>query len=87
MRRAVGLPPEAGLLVREVEPDGPAAAAGMRTGDVLRLRSIAALHAVLRAGGGVVALDVVRGVDRFEVRVELAGGDPPHPRGAALHSV
>lgn len=67
MRRAVGLPAEAGLLVREVEPDGPAAAAGLRTGDVLRVRSIAALRAV----DGVVVLDVVRGVDRVEVRVEV----------------
>jgi DNA-binding MarR family transcriptional regulator len=87
MRRAVGLPPEAGLLVREVEPDGPAAAAGLRTGDVLRLRSIAALHTALRAADGVVALDVVRGVDRFEARVGLAGGDPPAPRAGALHAV
>jgi DNA-binding MarR family transcriptional regulator len=87
MRRTVGLPAEAGLLVREVEPDGPAAAAGLRTGDVLRLRSIAALHAALRAADGLLVLDVVRGVERIEVRVELAGGKPAGPRGAALHSV
>jgi DNA-binding MarR family transcriptional regulator len=67
MRRAVGLPAEAGLLVREVEPDSPAATAGLRTGDVLRVRSIAALRAV----DGVLVLDVVRGVDRVEIRVEV----------------
>jgi DNA-binding MarR family transcriptional regulator len=76
MRRAVGLPAEAGLLVREVESGGPAAAAGLRTGDVLLLRSIAALHAALRAADGVLVLDVVRGVDRLQVGVELAAGEP-----------
>jgi DNA-binding MarR family transcriptional regulator len=86
MRRAVGLPAEAGLLVREVEPEGPAAAAGLRTGDVLRLRSIGELHAALR-GRKHVTLDVVRGVDRLKVRVALVAGDPPAARGAALHAV
>jgi DNA-binding MarR family transcriptional regulator len=85
MRRAVGLPAEAGLLVREVEPDGAAAAAGLRTGDVLRLRSIGELHAALRGRKSVV-LDVERGVDRLKVRVALAGGEPPAVR-AALHAV
>jgi DNA-binding MarR family transcriptional regulator len=86
MRRAVGLPPEAGLLVREVEPDGPAAAAGLRVGDVLRLRSIAELHAAVR-GRRSVALDVLRGVEALTVRVALTAGDPPAARGAALHAV
>ncbi len=35
-RRAVGLPPLVGLLVRHVEPAGPAAASGVRPGDLLR---------------------------------------------------
>ena len=35
MRRAVGLGPLDGLLVREVEPDGPAADAGIAVGDLL----------------------------------------------------
>ena len=70
MRRAVGLPPVAGLLVREVEPDGPAAAAGLRTGDVLELRSIAELHAALREGR--LEVGVVRGVERLRVTVPLA---------------
>lgn len=87
MRRAVGLPPLAGLLVREVEEDGPAAAAGLRTGDVLCLRSIAALHAALRESGGRLALDVVRGVERLVVEAELAAGAPAAARGAAVHVV
>ena len=86
MRRAVGLPPLAGLLVREVEEDGPAAA-GLRTGDVLCLRSIAALHAALRESRGRLSLDVVRGVDRLVVEVELGAGEPAAARGAAVHVV
>src|SRR5205085_11191513 len=35
-RRAVGLPPVAGLLVRHVEPAKPAASGGIRPGDLLR---------------------------------------------------
>lgn len=34
-RRAVGLPPLVGLLVRHVDPTGPAAAGGIRPGDLL----------------------------------------------------
>jgi DNA-binding MarR family transcriptional regulator len=85
MRRAVGLPPVAGLLVREVEPDGAAAAAGLRTGDVLELRSIAELHAALRAGR--LDVGVVRGVERLRVTVPLGEGEAPAAPGAALHAV
>ena len=35
-RRAVGLPPLPGLLVRHVDPTGPAAMSGIRPGDLLR---------------------------------------------------
>ena len=87
MRRAVGLPPVAGLLVREVDPGGPAAAAGLRTGDVIELRSVAALHAAVRVARGRLELDVVRGVERLRVGVALAPGEPPAQRGAALHAV
>ena len=85
MRRAVGLPPVAGLLVREVEPGGPAATAGLRTGDVLQLRSIAELHAAMRAGR--LEVSVIRGVDHLRVSVPLAPGDAPQAPGAALHAV
>ena len=35
MRRAVGLPPRDGVLVREVEEGSAAAAAGIREGDLI----------------------------------------------------
>ena len=56
LRSSVGLPPVPGLLVRAVDEDGPAAAAGLRTGDVLTnagggaLRSVEALHAAAETG-------------------------------------
>ncbi len=79
MRRAVGLPPEPGLLVRAVDDDGAAARAGLAEGDVLvaaggaPLRSLGRLHAVLDAAGpgGRLTLDVVRGVARREVTLAV----------------
>lgn len=86
MRRAVGLPPVAGLLVREVEEGGPAEAAGVQVGDVLPFRSVGALHAATRRGR-TLELDLIRGVETVRVAVELAPGEPPAARGAALHAV
>lgn len=83
MRRAVGLPPEPGLLVRAVEADGPAGRAGLAEGDVLvaaggaPLRALGRLHAAVAAAGagGRLRLEVVRGVDRRGATLEL----PPAP--------
>jgi DNA-binding MarR family transcriptional regulator len=85
MRRAVGLPPEAGLLVRAVEDGGPADRAGLAEGDVLvaaagvPLRALGRLHAAVAAAGagGRLDLEVVRGVDRRATTLEL----PPRPAG------
>jgi len=83
LRRAVGLPERDGLLVRGVADDSPAAAAGVREGDLLveaggrELRSADDLHAALDAvePGGSLALKVVRGVDELDVEVRFAGAD------------
>src|ERR1700761_290023 len=87
MRAAVGLPPVPGLLVRLVEPGSPAAAAGLRPGDVLtasgprELRSSASLYAAARdAGAGPVPLTVLRGTSPLKLSLELPG--PPGPRAA-----
>jgi serine protease Do len=79
LRRAVGLPERDGLLVRGVAEGGPAAAAGLREGDLLveaagrPLGSADDLHAALDAlgEGGVLVLKIVRGVDELDVEVRL----------------
>ena len=71
-RRAVGLPPLAGLLVRHVDPGGAAAASGLRPGDLLTaadrrpLRTRHDLQQALQRSGGrrrPIALEVTRGAE------------------------
>ena len=76
MRAAVGLAGVDGLLVREVEPDSPAARAGIAQGDVIvgangnAVQGIDALHDALDAAGdGPLALELVRGTDELTVEV------------------
>ncbi len=75
-RRAVGLPPLAGLLVRHVDPAGPAAASGIRPGDLLRtanrrpLRSRHDLDLALsrsRERRRALALEITRGTEPMRV--------------------
>ena len=82
MRRAVGLPERAGILVRAVEDDSPAARAGLERGDLLvaaggrELDGVDALYSALDsvpAGGGELTLTVVRGTEEREVPVRLGG--------------
>jgi serine protease Do len=82
MRRAVGLPERAGILVRAVEDDSPAARAGLERGDLLvaaggrKLDGVDALYSALDgvpAGGGELTLTVVRGTEEREVPVRLGG--------------
>jgi serine protease Do len=81
LRRAVGLPERAGVLVHGTERDGPAARAGIEKGDLLvraggrDLARLDDLHEVLDATkpGGDLELTVVRGVEEREVVVRLGG--------------
>lgn len=83
LRRAAGLPDVVGLLVHDVEGDGPAARAGIRTGDVLiraddhELRSVTSLHAAAKRArtSAKLRLTGVRGVrTRFEAVLDLRDG-------------
>ncbi len=77
LRADVGLDPIAGLLVRGADDDGPAARAGVHTGDVLvragdrQLRSIGDLHAAIDEDPARLALVLVRGADEHRVSVAL----------------
>jgi serine protease Do len=83
MRRAVGLPDAEGLLIREVDEDGPAARAGLTRGDLIvtaagqPVRSVDDLFGVLRAAapGGTIELTVLRGTDERSVQVTLGQPD------------
>ena len=82
MRRAVGLPDREGVLVREVEPDSPAARAGINEGDLLVEaggRPITEPDDVYDALGSVSAgstleLRLVRGADERDGSGELRRG-------------
>jgi len=78
LRASVGLPPREGLLVRGVEPEGPADNAGIAEGDLLvgsgetALTSIESLHQVLDSASETLSLTVVRGTDERTVAVTLS---------------
>jgi serine protease Do len=77
LRAAVGLPDRDGVLVREVDPDGPAAAAGIAVGDLLvaaagtTLTSVDDLHVTLASATGPLELVVVRGTEDRTVVVDV----------------
>lgn len=77
LRAAVGLPERDGILVREVEEDGPAAEAGIASGDLLvavdgtQLRSVDDLQAALATAGRTLELTIVRGTDERTATVEV----------------
>lgn len=78
MRRAVGLPPTPGLLIRHVAAESPAHGL-LRGGDVIEragthaLTSIAGLYAAVAdvVRGGCLDLGVVRGLESLAIRVPL----------------
>lgn len=79
LRRSVGLPERAGLLVHAVDEAGPAAAAGIAPGDLLvrvagaEVATVDELADALAAAGegGSVAIDLVRGAEERTVTVQL----------------
>jgi DNA-binding MarR family transcriptional regulator len=77
MRRAVGLPDRPGLLITDVDPDGPAAHAGLRAGDLLiragarELHSVAQLQVALTRAKRTLTLNAARGAEDLRVTVRL----------------
>ena len=78
MRRSVGLPERAGVLVQGVEDGSPAAAAGIESGDLIveaagrPVTDADDLHAVLEATTFPFEVKLVRGTD--ERTVQVGGG-------------
>src|SRR5215217_6710198 len=78
MRAAVGLPEREGLLVRGVEPDSPAASAGLRQGDLLvaaggrPVRGFDDLFDALEGATGSLGLTVVRGTEEREATAHFS---------------
>jgi serine protease Do len=83
LRASVGLPERNGLLVRTVEPDSPAARAGVSVGDLLttagerELVTVDDLHEALDAARatGRLELHLVRGADEMDVTVAFEAED------------
>ncbi len=79
LRRAVGLPERAGVLVRAVEDDSPAARAGIERGDLIvaagghEIERMDVLYEALDAAAGAEPLEltVVRGADERTVPVSF----------------
>lgn len=79
LRRSVGLDERVGVLVREVDPEGPAGRAGVREGDLLvaaggrPLEAVPVLFEVLDGHDptGELVLSVVRGADELELAVRF----------------
>lgn len=92
LRQSVGLPTVPGLLVRAVDPAGPSATAGIRTGDVLHaigdheLRGIAALNSALQASPARTGLEIrlLRGLVEHRVTIHNANAPRPPARTAKL---
>ncbi len=83
LRRAVGLPDAAGLLIQEVTQDSPAARAGLAQGDLIvaaagqPVTTIDDLFGAVQAARGTVELTVVRGTDERTVQVVLTDDSQP----------
>ncbi len=92
LARYLGLPPGAGVLVNGVDPDSPAARAGIREGDVIwevggfRISSVGDFNSALRgyAPGDKVNMDVMRQGATREIRL-AAALLPPEKAAAIVH--
>lgn len=92
LAEALGLPPEAGVVLGDVDPDGPAAAAGLQAGDVVlsldgkpmengrQFRINVYTHGV----GEQVAIQVQRGSRTLTIRVPVVEREDHSARLAAI---
>jgi serine protease Do len=77
LRRAVGLPAQAGVLVRAVKDDSPADRAGVERGDLIvaaggrPVEGIDDLYGAIDAADGELTLTTFRGTDEREAKLTL----------------
>jgi len=77
LRRAVGLPEQAGVLVRAVKDDSPAGRAGVERGDLIvaaggkPVEGIDDLYTAIDAADGELALKTLRGTEEREAKLSL----------------
>jgi serine protease Do len=80
MRRAVGLPERDGVLVRGVEEDSPAGAAGLQEGDLIvaaggrDVGSLEDLQSALDGSGETLDVGIVRGTEERTVTAHFGEG-------------
>jgi serine protease Do len=90
LRASVGLPERDGLLVRAVDPDGAAAAAGVQAGDLVvaaagqPIATVDDLHRALDGDGPTLELGLVRGTEDLTVTVRFDEADPEPPKGPTI---
>jgi serine protease Do len=89
LRASVGLPERTGLLVRSVDPSGPAADAGVQVGDLVAgaagalVSSVDDLHRALDEAEATLELQLVRGAEDLTVTVTFPSDDGPDEPAAA----
>ncbi len=90
LRRAVGLPDLAGVLVRGVEEGSPADTAGIREGDLIvsvggkPIEHADDLHdALSKVGHGKLDIGIVRGAEEIAVKADLGAGDGGYGAGGS----
>jgi serine protease Do len=77
MRAAVGLAPRDGVLVRDVDPESPAARAGILPGDLLlavdraTLTDLDDLATAIETGAGSLHIDLVRGEQELSLTASI----------------
>lgn len=84
LREYFGAPGDRGVLVAEVEKDGPADAAGVRVGDVIVAARGEAVRAPMDLARVVGATDAGAGIDLTVVRERSEVALTAHPRGEKI---